>query len=285
MILDKLKITLQMIKFEHTVFALPFALISTLLAANGLPSPRQGAWILVAMVGARSAAMTFNRIVDVGYDRANPRTQNRALVAGTLSMSFAIGFTIAMSAAFILAAAMLNPICLVLSLPVLAILLSYSYFKRFTSFSHLMLGFAIGLAPLGAWLAVRGRPGVVPVLLGAAVMCWIAGFDVIYACQDIDFDRRSRLYSLPASWGPERALRVSSALHVATVVLLLAVTRISDLGVVSYAGVFLTAGILWWEHRIVRPDDLGRVDVAFFNLNGYVGLLLFSAVATDVLLV
>jgi 4-hydroxybenzoate polyprenyltransferase len=285
MLLDKLKITLQMIKFEHTVFALPFALISTLLAAKGLPSARQTVWILVAMVAARSAAMTFNRIVDVGYDRANPRTQNRALVTGTLSMSFAVCFTVAMSAAFILAAGMLNPVCLILSFPVLAILLSYSYFKRFTSLSHLMLGFAIGLAPLGAWLAVRGQPGFAPLLIGAAVMCWIAGFDIVYACQDIEVDRRNRLYSLPATWGPARALRVSSALHVATIVVLIVMAWMSDLGVVSYSGIALTAGILAWEHHIVRPDDLSRVDVAFFNLNGYVGLLLFATVATDVLLV
>jgi 4-hydroxybenzoate polyprenyltransferase len=285
MVLDKLKITLQMIKFEHTVFALPFALIATLLASAGLPSVTQALWIVVAMVGARSAAMTFNRIVDVEYDRTNPRTSNRALVTGTLSMGFAIAFTLIMSALFVFASAMLNPLCLALSLPVLVVLLSYSYFKRFTSLSHLMLGFAIGLAPVGAWLAIRGEPAIPPFLLGIAVMCWISGFDVIYACQDREFDQRSRLYSIPASWGLTRALRVSSALHVITIGVLLSVAAISDLGALSYIGIAITAGILWWEHRIVSPDDLSRVDMAFFNLNGYVSLLLLAAFATDILLV
>ena len=281
---DKLKITLQMIKFEHTVFALPFALIATLLAARGLPSAAQAFWIVTAMVSARSAAMTFNRLVDLEYDRQNPRTRRRALPAGTLSGGFAAGFTIVMSGLFVLSAGMLNRLCLYLAVPVLAVLFFYSYSKRFTALSHLILGFAIGLAPLGAWLAVRGEFDLAPALLGAAVMLWIAGFYIIYACQDAEFDRKARLFSLPASWGLPAALRVSSLLHIATVGILLATARLSDAGAIAYAGIAVTAAILWWEHHIIGPDDLSRVDMAFFNLNGYVSLLLLAAFATDVLL-
>ena len=280
---NKLKITLQMIKFEHTVFALPFALIATLLAADGLPELGQAIWIIAAMVGARSAAMTFNRLVDLDYDRRNPRTESRALPAGTLSTGFAVGFTIVMSALFVLSAGMLNPLCLYLAPPVLAILFLYSYSKRFTALSHLVLGFAIGLAPLGGWLAIRGEFDLLPALLGASVTFWIGGFDIIYACQDVDFDRRASLHSIPAAWGIQNALRISSALHVGTIILLLAVARLSDVGSIAYIGIGATAAILWWEHHIVQPDDLSRVNVAFFNLNGYVSLLLLAAFATDIL--
>ncbi len=273
-----------MIKFEHTVFALPFALISTLLAAEGLPSAREAFWILVAMVGARSAAMTFNRIVDLKFDALNPRTAKRALPAGDLSVGFAIGFTVIASASFVLAAGMLNPLCLVLSIPTLAILFAYSYTKRFTPLGHLVLGFAIGLAPLGAWIAIRGEFALVPLLLTGVVTLWIGGFDIIYACQDAAFDRGARLFSMPANWGLRAALAVSSGLHVGAVGLLVAVAFVSGLGAIGYAGIAIVAGILFWEHRIVAPDDLSRVDVAFFNLNGYVGVLLLAAVATDVLL-
>ncbi len=284
LIRDKLKITLQMIKFEHTVFALPFALIAALLAQRGLPEAWQLVWIVAAMVGARSAAMTFNRIVDYSYDLANPRTKSRALPAGTLSKSFAILFTIAMSALFVISAGLLNPLCFYLSFPTLAILLSYSYTKRFTSLSHIVLGFAIGLAPLGAWLAIRGSFGLPPIILGSAVMLWIAGFDIIYACQDITFDRQARLFSIPSRWGTARALQVSSALHIATVGLLVLIAGVSELGLIAYCGIGIVAAILYWEHRIVRPDDLSRVNVAFFNLNGYVSLLLLAAFATDILM-
>ena len=279
----KLKITLQMITFEHTVFALPFALIAALLAEDGLPSLRQAFWIIAAMVGARSAAMTFNRIVDRDYDRANPRTRGRALPSGRLSLSFAIIFTAAMSALFLISAGMLNRLCLYLSVPTLLILLSYSYTKRFTLLSHFVLGFAIGLAPLGAWLAISGEIALSPILLGLTVMLWIAGFDLIYSCQDTEFDRQSRLFSIPARWGKARALVVSSLLHIATVIVLTGVARLSDLGAVAYGGIAVVAAILYWEHRIVRPDDLSRVNVAFFTLNGYVSLLLLAAFATDIL--
>ncbi len=279
----KLKITLRMIRFEHTVFAVPFALIAVLLAEDGLPGRGELAWVLLAMVGARSAAMAFNRIADVGYDRTNPRTRDRALPSGALSRGFAVGFTLTMSALFILSAGMLNRLCLYLSVPTLAILFLYSYTKRFTSLSHIVLGFAIGLSPLGAWLAVSGEFAIPPILLGSAVMLWIAGFDIIYACQDVDFDRRARLFSMPSRWGTARALKVSSALHVGTVGLLIWTAWLSQSGPLAYAGIAAVAAILYWEHRIVGPDDLTRVDVAFFNLNGYVSLVLLAAFAADVL--
>jgi len=284
MIWHKLKITLEMIKFEHTVFALPFAMISALIAAGGLPSAGQIIWIVLAMVGARSAAMTFNRIVDLNYDRANPRTRERALPSGRLSMTFAIGFTLAASALFVVSAGMLNQLCLYLAAPTLTILFVYSYTKRFTTMSHVVLGFAIGLAPLGAWLAITGELALVPVLLTSAVGLWIAGFDIIYACQDTEFDLEARLRSLPARWGTRRALQISSLFHVGTVVLLLSTVLVSGLGMFALGGIALVAGILYWEHRIVRPDDLSRIDMAFFNLNGYVSLLLLGAFATDILI-
>ncbi len=282
--LNNLKTTLEMIKFEHTVFALPFALIATLMAADGLPAWDRLLWIVLAMFAARSAAMTFNRIVDLEFDAANPRTRIRALPAGKLTMSFAVSFTVAMSALFIVSAGMLNRLCLYLSVPVLGILFGYSYTKRFTSLSHLALGFAIGLAPLGAWVAIRGEIGLTPMLLTGAVMFWIGGFDIIYACQDTAFDRKAKLFSMPSRWGAATALKVSSAFHVGTVLLLAGVARLGGLGIVAYLGIASFAAILYWEHRIVRPDDLSRANVAF-NLNGYVGLLLLAAIATDILIV
>ncbi len=280
----KLQVTLEMIKFEHTVFALPFAFIGALLAGRGLPTGWQILWIVVAMIGARSAAMTFNRIVDLRFDRANPRTATRALAAGTLSMPFAVVFTAVTSGLFILAAFQLNPICFYLSFPVLAILFFYSYTKRFTALSHLFLGFAIGLAPLAAWLAIRGTFAWPPILLSAAVMFWIAGFDVIYSLQDEAFDRKTKLFSMPSRVGVGPALMISTLFHAATVILLLATARWTELGGIAYAGIVIVAGILFWEHRIVKPNDLSRVNVAFFSLNGYVSILLLITFATDILL-
>ena len=284
MILRKLHITLDMIKFEHTLFALPFAFIGALLARKGLPTGWQLTWIVVAMVGARSAAMTFNRIVDVHYDRLNPRTTGRALVSGTLSIQFAVAFTVAMSGLFVFAAWQLNALCFYLSFPTLAILLLYSYTKRFTSLSHVVLGFAIGCAPLAAWLAIRGEFAWPPILLSAAVMFWVAGFDLIYALQDIEFDRKARLFSLPSKLGVAPALRISTLFHGVTVVLLTATAMIAGLGWIAYAGIAIVAGILYWEHRLVTPDDLSRINVAFFNLNGYISILLLLTFAGDILI-
>ena len=275
---------LDMIKFEHTVFALPFAFIGALLAGKGLPPVRQSTWIVVAMVGARSAAMTFNRIADLQYDRLNPRTSGRALPQGNLSVQFALVFTVVMSSIFIFAAWELNTICFYLSFPMLAILLLYSYTKRFTALSHIALGFAIGCAPLAAWLAIRGEFGWPPVLLSAAVMFWVAGFDLIYALQDVEFDRKAKLFSLPSKFGIAPALRLSTLFHVATVLLLIATAILTNLGWIAYAGIAIVSGILYWEHRLVTPQDLSRINVAFFNLNGYVSVLLLLTFAGDILL-
>jgi 4-hydroxybenzoate polyprenyltransferase len=273
-----------MIKFEHTLFALPFAFIGALLARKGLPTLRQTAWILVAMVAARSAAMTFNRMADLHFDKLNPRTRDRALPRGILSMQFAALFTIVMSLLFIFSAWQLNPLCFYLSLPTLAILFLYSYTKRFTTLSHLVLGFCIGCAPLAAWLAISGEFAWAPVLLSAAVMFWVAGFDVIYALQDTDFDRKANLFSLPSRFGVRPALKVSALFHAATVVLLIATGTLTSSGWLVYAGIAMVSGILFWEHRIVKPNDLSRVNVAFFNLNGYVSILLLLTFAGDILI-
>jgi 4-hydroxybenzoate polyprenyltransferase len=273
-----------MIKFEHTVFALPFAFIGALLAGKGLPAGWQIGWIVAAMVGARSAAMAFNRIADAHYDKLNPRTSSRALPSGSLSLQFAIMFTVAMSGLFIFSAWELNSLCFFLSFPTLAILLGYSYTKRFTSLSHLVLGFSVGCAPLAAWLAIRGQFDWPPVLLSAAVMFWVAGFDLIYALQDVEFDRKAKLFSVPSRLGIGPALRLSTLFHSATVILLAATAFLSGLGFVAFAGIAIVAGILYWEHRLVTPQDLSRINVAFFNLNGYISILLLLTFAGDILL-
>jgi 4-hydroxybenzoate polyprenyltransferase len=284
LIFQKLRITLEMIKFEHTLFALPFAFIGALLARKGIPTAWQAAWIIAAMVGGRSAAMTFNRIADFQYDKSNPRTSGRALPRGTLSMQFAVAFTIAMSALFVFSAWQLNWLCFYLSFPTLAILLLYSYTKRFTSLSHIVLGFAVGCAPLAAWLAIRGEFAWPPILLSAAVMFWVAGFDLIYALQDVDFDRKTKLFSLPSKFGIASALRVSMLFHALTVLLLTGTATLANLGWIAYVGIAIVAGILYWEHRLVTPHDLSRVNVAFFNLNGYISILLLLTFAGDILI-
>ena len=273
-----------MIKFEHTLFALPFAFIGALLARKGIPTAWQAGWIIAAMVGARSAAMAFNRIADFQYDKLNPRTSGRALPRGTLSMQFAVAFTITMSALFVFSAWQLNWLCFYLSLPTLAILLLYSYTKRFTSLSHIVLGFAVGCAPLAAWLAIRGEFAWSPILLSAAVMFWVAGFDLIYALQDVDFDRKTKLFSLPSKFGIASALRVSMLFHALTVLLLMGTATLANLGWIAYIGIAIVAGILYWEHRLVTAHDLSRVNVAFFNLNGYISILLLLTFAGDILI-
>ena len=284
MILRKLQIMLDMIKFEHTVFALPFAFIGAMLAGKGLPTGWQIGWIVAAMVGGRSAAMAFNRIADVQYDKSNPRTSGRALPLGQVSTTFAVVFTVVMSGLFVVSAWELNPLCFYLSFPTLAILLGYSYTKRFTSLSHLVLGFAVGCAPLAAWLAIRGQFDWPPVLLSVSVMFWVAGFDLIYALQDIEFDRKAKLFSVPSRWGIGPALRISSLFHAITVILLIATAFLSGLGWLAFGGIAIVSGILFWEHRLVTPQDLSRVNVAFFNLNGYVSILLLLTFAGDILI-
>lgn len=270
-----IKTTLEMIKFEHTLFALPFAFLGAVLAANGLPSLRQIVWITVAMVGARSAAMAFNRIVDRHYDAQNSRTSNRALPAGTLSVKFAWGFTVVSALVFFLAAWMLNRLTLLLAPVALASVLFYSYTKRFTSLSHIALGWALAIAPTGAWIAVRGAlDEATPLLLSLLVLLWTAGFDVLYACQDFDFDRRAGLRSIPARVGVARALWVSRALHLGAFLAVLALYFSTDLGVTALTGVFATGALLIYQHTLVRADDLRRLNAAFFTTNAFVSVIL-----------
>jgi len=275
----KLRVVLEMIKIEHTLFALPFAFMGALLAANGLPTPWQALWILVAMVGARSAAMAFNRLVDRDVDARNPRTKGRAIPAGLVSVPFVIGFTVATSALLVLAAGMLNPLALALSPLALAIVFFYSFTKRFTAWSHGFLGLALAVAPVGAWVAVRGEFAATPLFLGAAVVCWLIGFDIIYALQDVEFDRSAGLRSMPVALGPTGALWLGRAAHAAMVGFLVLTGVAAGLGLWYYLGVALAAALIAWEHAIIRPDDLRRLNIAFFNVNITVstGLLVFTA--------
>ncbi len=270
-----------MIQFEHTVFALPFAFMGAVLAGGGLPPPGKLGWILLAMVGARSAAMTFNRLADQGFDARNPRTAGRPLVTGALSRRFAWIFLLAACSLFFLSAASLNRLAFVLSFPVLGLILGYSYAKRFTWAAHLLLGASLGCAPLGAWIAVRGDLSPAPAILACAVLFWTAGFDIIYACQDVEFDRTAGLHSLPRRWGIRRALLLSRLFHLAMILALVLVGRMLDRGPVYYGGVLGTGALLAYEHRLVRSDDLSRVNRAFFTVNGYISIFLFLTTLTD----
>lgn len=280
---ERLRVILEMIKFEHTVFALPFALMSAVIAAHGLPSARTTCWILLAMVGARSSAMAFNRLVDQEFDRRNPRTATRALPAGLLTPAQVWAFVLGTTALFLVASWQLNSLALRLSPVALAVIWGYSYTKRFTSFCHVVLGLAIGIAPPGAWIAVRGTLDWAPVLLTAAVMLWVGGFDVIYACQDAEFDRKAGLQSLPARLGLAGALNVSRAMHAVTVVLLALLPQLAPLGGIYYAGVVAVAALLIYEQSLVKPNDLTRVNAAFFTVNGFVSIGLFFFTLADVL--
>ncbi len=281
--LRSLKLTLEMIKIEHTLFALPFAFLGAVLAARSLPSAWQMLWIVVAMVGARSAAMAFNRLADRKFDGENPRTKMRAIPAGLLSVQFVALFTIAASALFFLAALMLNRLTLLLSPIALASVLFYSYTKRFTSLAHLALGWCLAIAPTGAWIAVRGAiDSPVPLLLSLAVMLWTAGFDIIYACQDREFDVGARLHSIPQRFGVARALWISRALHAAMFAALIGVYSITGLHWLGLLGMIATALLLVHQHRLVRPGDLSRLNVAFFNTNAYVSVILFVTIAADI---
>jgi 4-hydroxybenzoate polyprenyltransferase len=283
--LRNLKTTLEMIKIEHTLFALPFAFLGAVLAANGLPSWWQILWIVVAMVGARSAAMAFNRLVDRQFDAANPRTATRAIPAGLLSTQFVALFTLISAAVFFLAAAMLNRLTLWLSPVAIFSVLFYSYTKRFTSFSHLALGWALSIAPTGAWVAVRGAiDSPVPLLISLAVMLWTAGFDIIYSCQDRDFDAEAGLKSIPQRFGIATALWISRGLHAAMMAALVLVYFLTGLHWIGLVGIIATAALLFYQHRLVRADDLSRLNVAFFNTNAWVSVILFVTIAADVFL-
>ncbi len=289
MIWYRLRLTLEMIKFEHSVFALPFALTGALLAfrQNGFDAPgiwRQLLWIVVAMVAARSAAMAFNRLIDAQIDARNPRTSMRAIPAGMLSPRFAWCFTVAASLLLFFAAYQLNPLCLRLAPLALAVLFFYSYTKRFTTFSHLVLGLSLGIAPAAAWIAVRGSLDPRILLLTAAVMFWTAGFDVIYSCQDYDFDRQEGLWSVPRVLGIAAALRVAKLLHISMVGCLLALVYTLHVGALALAGVGAIVALLIYEHSLVKPADLSRVNAAFFTMNGYVSVLFFLFWAADIFL-
>ncbi len=278
-----------MIKFEHSIFALPFALTGALLAWRDEGFPMQGfwlkiGWIVVAMIAARSVAMAFNRVLDAEIDARNPRTKSRHLPAGLLSFRFAWGFIAIWGLVFFFAARELNPLCLKLAPIALAILMFYSFTKRFTTLSHVVLGFALGIAPAAAWIAMRGALDPRILWLTAAVTLWTAGFDMIYACQDYAFDVHAGLYSVPARFGIAGGLWIARALHLGMLLCLIALVRAFAVGAVAIAGIVAVAALLAWEHRLVKARDLSRIDAAFFTMNGYVSVIFFVFWATDIFL-
>jgi len=273
-----------MIKWEHSVFALPFALCGAMLAAGGIPTLHQLIWIIVAMVAARSAAMAFNRLADASIDAANPRTSTRALPAGQLTPMFVATFVVVTSSIFIFAAAQLNRLSLLLSPVALAVLLLYSYTKRVTRWSHLVLGFALGMAPAAAWIAIRGSLDPRVLLLTAAVTFWVGGFDVLYACQDFDFDRDAGLHSIPRYFGVRASLWIARGFHLVMVGLLVAVLLVFGLGKMAACGVLAVVLLLLYEHSLVKADDLSKLNAAFFTMNGIISVLFFGFVAGDLLL-
>ena len=274
---SRIRTVLEMIKFEHSVFALPFALTAALLAArstlHGWPTLRQILWIVVAMVAARSAAMTINRIADIRFDKENPRTKTRALAAGTLSVSFAWAFTVVAVAVFFVAAWQLNPLALELAPLAIAILFFYSFTKRFTSWSHLFLGFALGISPAAAWIAITGSLDWHILILCGAVTLWVGGFDVLYACQDVEFDKQAGLFSVPRRFGVAAALRIARAMHIGVVILLSWLAASFGLPWPAWAGIVVVATLLAYEHSLVRADDLSKLNAAFFTVNGYISML------------
>jgi 4-hydroxybenzoate polyprenyltransferase len=281
---SRIRTVLEMIKFEHSIFALPFALTAALLAARTVhassggpawPTWQQIAWIVVAMVGARSFAMTINRIADLRYDSENPRTKNRALVTGALTVPFAWAFTICAAALLVIAAWRLNRLALELSPVALAVLSFYSYTKRFTSWSHIVLGFCLGISPAAAWIAIAGSLDPRMLILCAAVTLWVGGFDVLYACQDIDFDRRVDLFSIPKRFGVARSLIIARAMHVIMICLLAWLAASFALPWPAWVGIAVVAAMLVWEHSMVSANDLSRLNAAFFTINGYISVLFF----------
>jgi 4-hydroxybenzoate polyprenyltransferase len=283
-VLHNLRVTLEMIKWEHSIFALPFALCGAMLAASGLPTAHQLLWIVIAMLAARSAAMAFNRLADASIDAANPRTSTRALPSGQLSPAFVATFVIVSCAIFILAASQLNRLTLWLSPVALAVLLLYSYTKRFTRLSHLVLGFALGIAPAAAWIAVRGSLDPRILLLTTAVTFWVAGFDILYACQDFDFDRNTGLHSIPRHIGIPAALWIARAFHLIMLLLLIALIPAFALGKLALAGVIAVLLLLLYEHSLVKPNDLSKLNAAFFTMNGVISVVFSLFIAADLLL-
>jgi len=276
--------TLEMIKWEHSIFALPFALTAAVLAANGWPRPMQLVWIVVCMISARSAAMAFNRWADAALDAANPRTAMRAIPAGTLTRTFVGGFTLVSAALFLLSASQLNRLTFLLSPFALAVVLLYSYTKRFTRWSHVFLGLALGIAPSAAWIAVRGSLNPRILVLSGAVLFWVAGFDVFYSCQDAEHDRECGLRSVPSTFGVAGAFWIARAMHLIMLALLLWLVHLFALGWIGWIGVGLVAALLAYEHSLISPRDLSRMNAAFFTLNGVVSIVFFVSMATAVFL-
>jgi 4-hydroxybenzoate polyprenyltransferase len=283
-VLHNLRVTLEMIKWEHSIFALPFALCGAFLAASGLPTAHQLFWIVIAMIAARSAAMAFNRLADASLDAANPRTRSRALPAGQLSSAFVATFVVVSCTIFIFAAFQLNRLAFWLSPVALAVLLLYSYTKRFTRWSHLVLGFALGIAPAAAWIAVRASLDPRILLLTAAVTFWVAGFDVLYACQDFDFDRQAGLHSVPCRFGIRNALWIARAFHVIMLLLLIALLPSFALGKLAIAGIVIVALLLLYEHSLVKTGDLSKLNAAFFTMNGVISVIFLLFLSGDLLL-
>jgi len=279
----KIGVTLEMIKWEHSIFALPFALTAAMLAASGWPRVNQLFWIVVCMVLARSAGMAFNRWADAELDARNPRTKMRAIPAGQLTKGFVCGFTILTSLLFLISASQLNRLTLLLAPAELGLILLYSYTKRFTRWSHLVLGLVLGSAPAAAWVAIRGTLDPRILVLTLVVLCWVGGFDTLYACQDAEHDRREGLKSLPAAIGVGNAFWLARALHVAMFVLALWLIHLFALGIFAWAGVVIVAALLLYEHTIVSPRDLTRMNAAFFTMNGVISMVFFVFVAADIL--
>lgn len=282
---QKLRTTLAMIKFEHTLFALPFAFLGALMAASGLPTWWQILWITVAMVGARSAAMTFNRIVDRNIDAQNPRTAGRELPSGKLTVEFAWIFLLVSIAVFVIAAFMLNWLTFALSPVALAVVLGYSYAKRYTSLAHLLLGLGLAISPSAAWIAVRGNlDDPLPLLLSLFVLMWTAGFDVLYACQDYEFDRMAGLRSIPARFGIRNSLWIARLFHAQAFIVLILFYLASGLGIVALVGIGTVAALLVYQHRLIKPTDLSRMNAAFFTTNAFVSVILFASFGIAVFL-
>jgi 4-hydroxybenzoate polyprenyltransferase len=283
LLIRKLRIVLEMVKIEHTIFALPFAFMGAFLAARGCPRPEQIGWIVLAMVGARSAAMAFNRLIDLPFDAKNPRTTNRALPRNQISKGFVIAFIVISSAALIFAASRLNRLSLELSPVALAIIFFYSYTKRFTWLAHVFLGVSLACAPIGAWIALRGDITWSPLILGAVVALWVAGFDIIYSCQDVEFDQKEALHSIPKRFGVAGALWISAIFHLIMLGILGFLFWREALGSISYIGWAIVGLLLAYEHSLVRPKDLSRANAAFFTINGWISVLLCLTTIIDLL--
>jgi 4-hydroxybenzoate polyprenyltransferase len=281
-VLRNTRVTLEMIKWEHSIFALPFALTGAVLAAGGWPRLPVLGLILICMVSARSAAMAFNRLVDASLDKTNPRTAMRAIPAGQLSAGFVGAFTVVAAVVFVVAAGFLNRLTLELAPIALIVVLAYSYMKRVTRWSHLVLGLALGIAPSAAWIAVRGSYDLRVLLLTGVVILWVGGFDVLYACQDFEYDRAVGLFSVPAAFGMEGAFWIARVMHACAVVLMFLLVHAFGLGSIALVGMCVVAALLAYEHSIVSPKDLSRMNAAFFTTNGIISVVFFVSVAADV---